>query len=226
MSRSTGRTGGAMEERKHDMLSLLKTKLAVSVLGAALVVGGGGAALAATHTGARQAGAQPASSLATATRSAGSHTTGASQANQTHVSIEGILTTASVSTSAATKGTGTIAVQEHGKSAATQVAVNANTRVHGWHAHSLADLAAAKGHRVQVQATKQKDGTLLAWKITVQGPAAGQEQDHDQGQSTAANHGHSQDADKSAHPGQSGQHGQSHSATGTKTPGSAPSSND
>lgn len=160
-------------------MSLLKTKLAVSALGAALILGGGVAALAASHPGAQQAGAQPQRVAATSTRSA------ANPADQTHVSIEGTLTTAS----APTKGTGTIAVQERGKTATTQVTINADTRVNGWHAHTLADLAAAKGHRVQVQATKQKDGSLLAWKITVQGPgrgaAASQQHGQGQGQGTA-----------------------------------------
>lgn len=179
--------------RRHDLLSLLKTKLAVSALGVAMIAGGGVAALAASHNDAQQAGAQPQRAAATATHTA------TSQADQTHVSIEGTLMAASV----ATKGTGTIAVQEHGKSATTQVTINADTRVNGWHGHSLADLAAAKGHNVQVQAIKQKDGSLLAWKITVQGPvrgaAAGQQ--HAQGQGAASSHAQGHGMAKPATPG-------------------------
>lgn len=204
------------------MLSLLKTKLAVSALGAALIVGGGAAALAATHSSAGLAGAQPPSAVATSTRPAAAATHAAT--THMHVSIEGTL----MSATAPTKGMGTITVQERGKAAATQVTINADTRVIGWHAHSAAGLAAAKGHHVQVQAIKQKDGTLLARKITIQGPARGaaQGQQHTQGTGAAATHGQGQSTGKPAQPGASSQHTPSSSMKPASTPASAMPAND
>jgi hypothetical protein len=45
------------------------------------------------------------------------------------------------------------------------------TTVNGDQATSLADLTKNLNHRVQVQADQQGDNSLLAWKITVGGPA-------------------------------------------------------
>ncbi len=51
------------------------------------------------------------------------------------------------------------------------ITVNSNTRINGDgdRAIKLADLASYAGHRVQVQAEKQSDGSYVAWKVTVQG---------------------------------------------------------
>jgi hypothetical protein len=51
---------------------------------------------------------------------------------------------------------------------AVSVSVTCDTRVNGEHASSLADLANAVGHKVQVQATKQGDA-WVATKVTVEG---------------------------------------------------------
>jgi hypothetical protein len=76
----------------------------------------------------------------------------------------------------------TISVLGNGATSATTIDVNSSTTVNGVHATALADLSKAIGKKVQVQATKQTDGTLLAWKITVEaatatpGPGQGQGQ--------------------------------------------------
>lgn len=148
---------------------LLKSKVALAAIGA-LVVGGGGTAVAAavaqSHTSANP------SAHATAT-----HGDQGDNGNHGHtVAVEGTL-------KAYDAGAKTISVvPEDGKDAQT-IAVNGDTRVNGEHATSLADLANAIGHKVEVQATKQSDGSLLAWKITVGGMANGgdgQSGDHSQ----------------------------------------------
>jgi uncharacterized protein DUF5666 len=63
---------------------------------------------------------------------------------------------------------------ESGKPATTgtetlTVLVDSKTKVNGEHATTLADLCGNTGHRVQVQAEKGTDGTLTAWKVTLQG---------------------------------------------------------
>jgi hypothetical protein len=80
------------------------------------------------------------------------------------VAIEGVL-------QAYDAGAGTISVQEHGKTSTTTISVNDQTAVNGDRASSLTDLAKNLNHNVEVQADKQDDGTLLAWKVTVGGPA-------------------------------------------------------
>ncbi|HEX5439990.1 MAG TPA: DUF5666 domain-containing protein [Ktedonobacterales bacterium] len=140
---------------------LLKGKAALAVVGL-LVAGGGGTAVAVaaqTHTG------PFANTHASSTPSGAAHGSGSSNNIHAHtVAIEGVL-------HAYDAGAGTISVQEHGKTSATTISVNDQTVVNGDRAKSLADLTKNINHNVQVQADKQDDGTLLAWKVTVGGPA-------------------------------------------------------
>ena len=53
------------------------------------------------------------------------------------------------------------------------ITVNKDTRVNGDQASTLADLAKNVGHKVEVQAEKQSDGSLVAWKVTVGGVEGG-----------------------------------------------------
>jgi Domain of unknown function (DUF5666) len=137
---------------------LLKGKAALAVVGL-IVAGGGGTAVAVaaqTHTG-------PFAN--THASSTPAHNSGSSNNIHAHtVAIEGVL-------HAYDAGAGTISVQEHGKTSTTTVSVNDQTTVNGDRATSLADLAKNLNHNVQVQADKQDDGSLLAWKVTVGGPA-------------------------------------------------------
>lgn len=137
------------------LLALVHSKIALATLGVLLVAGSGAAVAAATHS---QSPTVQASSTT-------SHTPDASDGKGDHahsVALEGKLTAYSASSH-------TIAVQAKDSGKATTVNVDANTRVDGEHANSLKDLTGAIGHDVQVQATKQSNGSLLAWKITVQG---------------------------------------------------------
>jgi len=138
---------------------LLQHKLALAAIGV-IVIGGGGtaAALAAAHSGAPANGPQ-----ATA------------HGDDDNGHIEGIEGTLK----AYDAGAKTITVlPEHAKATQT-IAVNGNTRVNGEHASSLTDLANAAGHKVEVQATKQSDGSLLALKITLEGVPQGNGDDDD-----------------------------------------------
>ena len=63
---------------------------------------------------------------------------------------------------------GTIVAQTEDHGTVT-IAVDANTRVNGEHASTLADLAKATGHKVEVQARKRSGNTPQATKVTVQG---------------------------------------------------------
>lgn len=49
------------------------------------------------------------------------------------------------------------------------VALTKDTRVNGSNAKTLGDLCKSIGHSVEVEATKATDGSLTAWKVTVQG---------------------------------------------------------
>ena len=138
---------------------LLKGKAAVAVIGL-IVAGGGGTAVAVaaqTHTG------PFANTHASSTPAA--HGSGSSNNIHAHtVAIEGVLQAYDANANA-------ISVLEHGKTSATTVSVNDQTTVNGDQASSLADLAKHLNHNVQVQADKQDNGSLLAWKVTVGGPA-------------------------------------------------------
>lgn len=133
---------------------LVQNKIALAAIGTALVAGGGAAAVAVAHNA---TGQQPAAAHSSATASAD----GSDHAHT--VSVEGTLKAYNASGK-------TITVQpKDGDEAAKTISVNSHTEVNGAHANSLADLTHAVGDDVQVQATKQSDGSLLAWKITVQG---------------------------------------------------------
>jgi len=140
---------------------LLKGKAALAVVGL-IVAGGGGTAVAVaaqTHTG------PFANTHTSSTPSGAAHNSGSSNNIHAHtVAIEGVL-------KADDAGASTISVLEHGKTSATTISVNDQTTVNGDRATSLTDLAKNLDHNVEVQADKQDDGTLLAWKVTVGGPA-------------------------------------------------------
>lgn len=177
------------------LLTLVQSKIALAVLGV-LVVSGSGAAVVAAHH------AQDANTpLATA--SPASHASGATPGAGDHahtVALEGTLT-------AYAAGSHTISVQTKESGSATVVSVDSNTRVDGEHASSLSDLAHAIGHDVQVQADKQSNGALLAWKITVQGGTSGNGQD---------NHGNAGNGNGNGDNGAGGNgNSQQHAITGT-----------
>ena len=139
---------------------LVQNKIALAAIGTALVAGGGAATVAVVHNNnaASQSQAAHATATAASAANAGSHA---------HtIAVEGTL-------KAYDAGGKTITVQPKDGSAAMTIAVNGDTKVNGAHANSLADLTKAVGSGVQVQATKQSDGSLLAWKITVQGTPQG-----------------------------------------------------
>lgn len=86
------------------------------------------------------------------------------------------------------------------------VTVNAKTTINGENVSALADLGKNIGHRVQVQADKQSDGSLVAWKVTVQG-ADGQDGSGQSGSGQSGDDSHSGD----------GQTVQQHTVLGTIT---------
>jgi hypothetical protein len=148
------------------LITLARGKVALAVLGIVLV-GGGSAAIAFAATHSARAG-QNSSSAANDNNGKSADT------NHGHtVSLEGVLKAYNASAHS-------ISVLETSAKAATSVAVNASTRVNGEHASSLADLAKNIGHKVEVSATKQSNGSLLASKVTVQGA------DGDQGDGSAS----------------------------------------
>jgi hypothetical protein len=155
-------------------LLVVKSKAALAVLGVVLV-GGGGAAVAAA------AGVQvPVLSGLVGHTTTRTHDTGSDAASHAHsISVEGVLKSYNA-------GASTISVVEHGDTSATTVDVNSKTEVNGEHASSLADLAKVIGHKVQVQATRQSNGALLAWKITV-AVATGSASSQDVGQGHGQN---------------------------------------
>jgi hypothetical protein len=142
---------------------LLKGKAAAGVV-ALLLAGSGGTAVAVaaqTHTGPF---ANTHTSSAGAAKSNGQGQGPSGNAHAHTVAIEGVLTAYDADAK-------TIGVQKSGEAATTTIAVNAQTTVNGDQATSLADLANNLHHHVQVQADQQSDNTLLAWKVTVGGPA-------------------------------------------------------
>jgi hypothetical protein len=152
------------------LATLVQSKAALAVLGAALVAGGGTAAMVVAHSHSSAAGDHTAAST---------HTPSDAEGNHAHsVSIEGML-------KGYDSGGGTISVLGQHDKTATTICVNGKTEVNGAHASKLSDLSAAIGHKVQVQATKQSSGScsLLAWKVTVTG-ADGGNGDGDNGQNS------------------------------------------
>jgi hypothetical protein len=154
------------------LITLARGKVALAVLGVVLVGGGSAAvAFAATHSA---PSGQHSSSASNDNNGKSADT------NHGHtISLEGVL-------KAYNAGAHTISVLKTGATAATSVTVNAATRVNGEHASSLADLAKNIGHKVEVSATKQSNGSLLAWKVTVQGTddQGGSASDDHSGQNT------------------------------------------
>jgi hypothetical protein len=143
-----------------------KSKVAVAVLGVLLAGTGGTVALAATgHMPSLPNVAQGANNNANGNNDNGNH-------GHT-VAIEGTL-------KAYNAGAKSVSVVSVGSSASTVITVNAQTRVTGENASKLSDLASAIGHKVQVQATKESNGSLVAWKITVEGATG----DNSQGNNT------------------------------------------
>lgn len=174
------------------VLSVVQSKAALAVLGVVLVGGGGtAAAYAATGHQLPLVGTQ-----AQATEKPDSANSG----NHAHsVSIEGVLKSANGSTITVSSTSGeqpdatdkpdathaADAPEATEKPEATHsaeatktpttytITVNKDTRVNGDQASTIADLAKNIGHRVQVQAEKQSDGSLVAWKVTVGGTEGG-----------------------------------------------------
>lgn len=133
---------------------LVKSKVAIAVLGVLVAGTGGTAALAAT-------GHLPSlPSAANAAQSTNDHSNSSSRGHT--IGVEGVLKSYDA-------GAKTISVQAQNETTATTIIVNAQTRVNGASATQLSDLSANVGHKVQVQAEKQSNGALLAWKITVEG---------------------------------------------------------
>lgn len=133
---------------------LVKSKVAIAVLGVLVAGTGSTAALAAT-------GHLP--SLPAAANAGQSTNDRGASSNHSHtIGVEGALKSYNA-------GAKTISVLAQDETTATTITVNAQTRVNGAHATQLSDLDANIGHKVQVQAEKQGDGSLLAWKITVEG---------------------------------------------------------
>jgi hypothetical protein len=140
------------------LLALVHNKIAVAVLGVLLVGGSGAAVVAASHG--QNSGTH---SSAQATHTPDNSKNSDNPGEHAHtIALEGKLAGYNASAK-------TISVQTKDATNPTTVGVDANTEVNGAHAASLSDLAKAVGHDVQVQATKQSNGSLLAWKITVQG---------------------------------------------------------
>jgi hypothetical protein len=141
------------------LAALAHSKVALAIIGAALVGGTGtAAALAATS------GHLPLTHAITQDKGTpeAKETPKADSDHAHSVSVEGVL-------KAYNAGGKTISVQAKDAKSPTTIAVDANTKVNGEQASSLGDLAKNIGHDVQVQADKQSNGSLLAWKITLQG---------------------------------------------------------
>ena len=135
---------------------LVQSKVAIAVLGVALV-GGGGTVAAMAASGNHI----PFASALTSHDSTKTPEASASGDEHAHtVSIEGVLLGYDATAS-------TISVQGSQSSTPTTIKVDSSTKVNGSGMSVLADLANAKGHKVEVSATKQSDGSLVAWKVTV-----------------------------------------------------------
>ncbi len=142
---------------------LVHNKVALAAIGVALLGGGSAAAAVAVAHGTISLPGQSAAqhSSGTPTPKAGDNS-----ADHDKTSLEGVL-------QAYNAGAGTIVVRGDHDSAATTFKVNASTDVVGYKASHLSDLAASIGQKVQVQATRQSGGSLLATKVTVEGPGTG-----------------------------------------------------
>lgn len=174
---------------------LLQSKVAVAVLGA-VIVGSTGATVAAAATGHLPLIQSRATATATAETD---HAKGNGDQSHDEVSLVGTLKSYDAAKNTITvlgehdaesnaENTATPEATQDAKPEATHTAVvdaapttfkvDSNTKVNGNHATTLADLSKAIGHKVEIQAGKQADGTLLARKVTVQGP--GEQESGDQ----------------------------------------------
>jgi hypothetical protein len=149
-----------------DKLALiLKGKAAAGVV-ALVLTGTGGTAVAVaaqTHTG-PFANTHASAGSAAASNSQGNGQDPSANSHAHTIAIEGVLKSYDADAK-------TIGVQKNGDTATTTISVNDQTTVNGDQATALADLAESLDHKVQVQADQQADNSLLAWKITVGGPA-------------------------------------------------------
>lgn len=171
------------------LVALIHSKVALAVVGVALV-SGGGTAVAVAATG----GHVPLiSSIATTTKTSTTDTQNTTNNHAHTVAVEGVL-------KGYDAGAHTLSIQTKDATTPTAVSVNGDTRVSGEHATSLADLAKNIGHSVQVQADKQSDGSLLAWKVTVQG--ANKSDNAGNGNSNGDTHGNGQGAGSGQGAGQ------------------------
>lgn len=141
-------------------LAVVKTKAALAVLGVVLVGGGGTAAYAATGHDLPIIGTH-----ATAAETETADADHNDDSNHAHTkAFEGVL-------KAYNSGASTISVLTDDSKTPTTITVNSKTKVNGEHANTLADLSKNIGHKVEVQADKQSNGSYVAWKVTVQGLA-------------------------------------------------------
>jgi hypothetical protein len=147
---------------------LLKSKVAIAVVSTVLVGGTGAVALAATHGQITLPGAATSTHDAQAT-----HTPNpASNGSHAHtVAIEGTLVACSGSASSS-GGTQVICVQD-AQGHVHSVTVTSKTSIVGDQTLVGKSWSALLGRRVQVQATEQSDGSLVAWKVTIEGAPVG-----------------------------------------------------
>jgi hypothetical protein len=161
------------------LAAIVQSKVALAVLGAALVGGTGTAAALAATSGHSPLGLGTAQHTGSTEGTKAPHATEAADDHAHTISLEGVLKGYNASGK-------TISVQTKDATSPTTVSVNGSTEVNGEHANSLSDLSQNISHDVQVQATKQSNGSLLAWKITVQGAdtEGNGNDDHGQGNSS------------------------------------------
>jgi hypothetical protein len=147
---------------------LLKSKVAVAVVGAVLVGSTGAVALAATHGKISLPGAATSAHDAEAT-----HTPNpASNGSHAHtVAIEGTLVACSGS-APSSGGTQVICVQD-AQGHIHSVTITSQTNIVGDQTLVGKPWSALLGRKVQVQASEQSDGSLVAWKVTIEGAPVG-----------------------------------------------------
>jgi len=159
--------------------ALVQSKIALAVLGVALV-GGGGTAVAVAATGGHLLPKSTPATTSVATHT--THSTETPGARAHTVSVEGTLT--ACDTTANTLGV----TDAQGK--AWIFTVNTQTRYNGAeNATTQAAVCATANintRKVEVSATQQSDGSYLAWKVTLQGTVNGNGS-HGSGQGGSAN---------------------------------------
>jgi hypothetical protein len=147
---------------------LLKSKVAIAVVGAALVGGTGAVALAATQGKISLPGAATSAHGAEATHTPNP---GSSESHGHTVAIEGTLVACSGSAPSG-GGTQVICVQD-AQGHVQHVTVTSATTIVGDQSLVKKPWSALLGRKVQVQATEQSGGSLVAWKVTIEGAPAG-----------------------------------------------------